>query len=37
MQGNLNMGGNPIINIKPFVEDDSSDTQKNEAITFGYF
>ncbi len=35
------MGGNPIINIKPFVEDDSSgaasDTQKNEAITFGYF
>ena len=41
MQGDLNMGGNPIINIKPFVEDDSSgassDTQKNEAITFGYF
>ena len=41
MQGNLNMGGNSIINIKPFVEDDSSgaasDTQKNEAITFGYF
>ena len=35
------MGGNPILNIKPFVEDDSSgaasDTQKNEAITFGYF
>ena len=41
MQGDLDMGGNPIINIKPFVEDDSSgaasDTQKNEAITFGYF
>ena len=41
MQGGLNMGSNPIINIKPFVEDDSSgaasDTQKNEAITFGYF
>ena len=41
MQGGLNMGGNPIINIKPFVEDDSSgacsDSQKNEAITFGYF
>ena len=35
------MGGKPIINIKPFVEDDSSgaasDTQENEAITFGYF
>ena len=41
MQGGLNMGGNPIINIKPFVEDDtsgaSSDSQKNKAITFGYF
>ena len=41
MQGGLNMGGNPTINIKPFVEDDSSgassDSQKNEAITFGYF
>ena len=41
MQGDLDMGGNPIINIKPFVEDDSSgassDSQKNEAITFGYF
>ena len=37
MQGNLNMGGKSIINFKPFVEDDSSDAQKNEAITFGYF
>ena len=41
MAKNLDMGGNSIINIKPFVEDDSSgaasDTQKNEAITFGYF
>ena len=41
MQGDLDMGGNLNINIKPFVEDDSSgaasDTQKNEAITFGYF
>ena len=41
MQGDLDMVGNPTINIKPFVEDDSSgatsDTQKNEAITFGYF
>ena len=41
MQGGLNMGGNPIINMEPFVEDDSSgassDSQKNEAITFGYF
>ena len=40
-QGGLNMGDNPIINIKPFFEDDSSgassDSQKNEAITFGYF
>ena len=41
MQGDLDMGGNPILNINPFVEDDSSrassDTQTNEAITFGYF
>ena len=41
MQGGLNMGGNPIINMEPFVEDDSSgassDSPKNEAITFGYF
>ena len=41
MQGNLNMGGFPIKNIKPFVEDDSSqaasDAQKNEVINFGYF
>ena len=41
MQGGLNMGGKPIINMEPFVEDvssgASSDTQKNEAITFGYF
>ena len=26
MQGDLNMGGQPIINMKPFVEDDSSQT-----------
>ena len=41
MQGNLNMGGFAITNIKPFVEDDSSqttsDAQKNEVINFGYF
>ena len=41
MQGNLNMGGFSIINIKPFVEDDSSqaasDAQKNHVINFGYF
>ena len=41
MQGNLSMGGNAIINIKPFVEDDSSqsasDDQKNEVINVGYF
>ena len=41
MQGNLNMGGFALKNIKPFVEDDSSqaasDAQKNEVINFGYF
>ena len=41
MQGNLNMSGFAIKNIKPFVEDDSSqaasDAQKNEVINFGYF
>ena len=41
MTGNLDMGGNAIANIKPFVEDDSSgaasDAQKNEVINFGYF
>ena len=41
MQGNLNMGGNAIKNIKPFVEDDSSqaaqNAQLNDVINFGYF
>ena len=41
MQGNLDMGGFVIKNMKPFVEDDSgqaaSDAQKNEVINFGYF
>ena len=41
MEGNLNMGGNAIINIKPFVEDDSSqaaqNAQSNKVINFGYF
>ena len=41
MTGNLNMGDHAIINIKPFVEDDSSqatsDAQRNEVINFGYF
>ena len=41
MQGDLNMGGRPIINMKPFVEDDSSqealDALKNQPINFGYF
>ena len=41
MQDNLNMGGHAIVNIKPFVEDDSSqaasDAQRNEVINFGYF
>ena len=41
MTGNLDMGGFGINNIKPFVEDDSSqaasDAQNNEVINFGYF
>ena len=41
MEGDLNMGGNAIINIKPFVEDDSSqaaqNAQLNDVINFGYF
>ena len=38
MTGNLNMGGNEIVNIKPFVEDDKIQPQQdNHAITFGYF
>ena len=41
MTGNLDMGGFGIKNIKPFVEDDSSqaafDAQKNDVINFGYF
>ena len=38
MQGHIDMGGNPIINIKPFVEDDSSqDALKNHFINFDYF
>ena len=41
MSGVLNMGDQAIINIKPFVEDDSSqaasDAQKNQVINFGYF
>ena len=41
MTGNLDMGGFAIRNIKPFVEDDSSqaasDAQRNQVIDFGYF
>lgn len=38
MTGNLNMGGNEKVNIKPFVEDDDIQPQQdNHAITFGYF
>ena len=38
MTGNMDMGGNAIINIKPFVEDDSiQPAQNNEVINFGYF
>ena len=38
MQGNLIMGGQRIINLKPFVEIDSAQpAQDNEVINFGYF
>ena len=41
MTGNLDMSGFTIKNVKPFVEDDSSqaasDSQRNEIINFGYF
>ena len=41
MTGNLDMGGNAIKNIKPFVEDDSSqaaqNAQLNDVIDFGFF
>ena len=41
MQGNLNMGENPIKNLRPFVEEDSSqaaqDAQRNDVVNFGYF
>ena len=41
MTGALDMGGYGIKNIKPFVENDSSqaafDAQKNDVINFGYF
>ena len=38
MQGNLNMGGQSIVNLRPFVEIDSAQpAQDNEAINFGYF
>ena len=40
MTGNLDMDGFAIRNIKPFVEDDSSqaasDAERNEVINFGY-
>jgi len=38
MQGDLNIGGFSIINLKPFVEIDSAQpAQDNEVINFGYF
>ena len=38
MQGNLDMGGQSIINLRPFVEIDSAQpAQNNEVINFGYF
>ena len=36
MSGNLNMGGNNLINIRPFVEDDNIN-QSGQAIDFGFF
>ena len=38
MQGNLNMGGQSIVNLRPFVEIDSAQpAQDNQVINFGYF
>ena len=38
MQGNLSMGGQSIVNLRPFVEIDSAQpAQDNEVINFGYF
>ena len=38
MQGNLDMGGQSIINLRAFVEIDSAQpAQDNEVINFGYF
>ena len=38
MQGNLDMGGQSTINLKPFVEIDSAQpAQDNEVINFSYF
>ena len=36
MFGNLNMGGNTLTNIKPFVEDDNVN-QSGQAIDFSFF
>jgi len=36
MSGNLNMEGNALINVKPFVEDDNIN-QSGQAIDFSYF
>ena len=38
MEGDLDMGGNAIRNIKPFVEDVAAqNAQLNDVINFGYF
>ena len=38
IQGNLDMAGQSIINLRPFVEIDSAQpAQDNEVINFGYF
>ena len=38
MQGDLNMGIFTIVNLKPFVENESArPAQDNEVINFGYF
>ena len=36
MSGNLNMGGNSLMNIRPFLEDDNIN-QSGQAIDFSFF
>ena len=37
MQGNLNMGGQSIVNLRPLLKLTAQPAQDNEAINFGYF